>query len=43
MLSVVTQDALAATLVNEGGALLDAADAEAPLLVEVVLDGFNGL
>ena len=43
MLSVVTQDALAATLVNEGGALLDAADAEAPLLVEVVLDGFNRL
>ena len=41
MLSVAVQDALAATLVDEGVALLDAAGAAPPLSVEVWLDGLQ--
>ena len=39
MLSVATQTALAATLVNDGAKLLDAADGAAPPCAEAWLDG----
>ena len=39
MLSVAVQDALAATLVDEGLTMLDADDSKPPLSVEVWLDG----
>ena len=38
MVSIVTQDALAATLVDEGVGILDAGDAHEPLSVDVWLD-----
>ncbi len=38
MISVVSQDALAATLVDDGVALLDAAQVPCPSSVEVWLD-----
>lgn len=43
LLAVCAQDALAATLVDEGSSLLDAADSVPPLAVDVWLDdGYAG-
>ena len=42
MLSVAVQDSLAATLVNDGAGLLDAAQSRAPTSVEVWLSSTAG-
>jgi len=38
MVSIVAQDALASTLINDGVALLDIADAHEPMSVDMWLD-----
>ena len=42
MLSVATQDTLAATMVNDRVEILDAADGEAPELTEVLVEAAAG-